>query len=270
MRGTSEVSRDGALSQFGAVANAAGADATRLAEELYSVVDALDSSSSLRRALTDPSRTATDKETLVDSLFGALDPRVRRLVSDFARARWILASDLGDAIEDAAVEAYLAAAQSLGKLEALAEELFTVKRFLAAQRDILSALGDRAASPGARARLAREVFGASVGPTTLALVERAAREPRNRRLTSELDYYIAVAAARSGKVVVDVTAAVELSAGHRKRLEGILEASLGRDVQMNVTVAPSVIGGMRIQVGARVVDGTLLSKFNEVQRQLVG
>jgi F-type H+-transporting ATPase subunit delta len=270
MRGTSEVSRDAVLAQFAAVATAAGAEATRLADELFSVVDALDSSGSLRRALTDPARSGADKGTLVASLFGALHPQVQDLVSSFAQRRWILASDLGDAIEDAAVEAHLASAQSRGQLQALEEEMFSVERFLATERDALSALGDRAASADARARLARELFGTSVGPTTLALVERAARQPRNRKLTSALAYYIAIAAARSGKSVVDVTAAVELGAAHRERLAGILRASLGRDVQLNVSVDPSVIGGMRIRVGDRVVDGTILSKLDEVQRQLVG
>jgi F-type H+-transporting ATPase subunit delta len=39
---------------------------------------------------------------------------------------------------------------------------------------------------------------------------------------------------------------------------------------LNVSVDPSVIGGMRIEVGDRVVDGTILSKLDEAQRQLVG
>lgn len=270
MRGTSEVSRDAVLAQFGAVATAAGADATRLAEELFSVVDALDSSGSLRRALTDPARPGTDKGTLVAALFGALDPRVQDLVTAFAHRRWILASDLGDAVEDAAVEAYLASAQSQGHLEALEEEMFRVERFLVAERDVLSALGDRATNPDARALLARELFGGSVGPTTFALIERAARQPSKRRLSDALAYYVAVAAARRGKSVVEVTAAVELGAAHRERLTSILRSSLGRDVQLNVSVDPSVIGGIRIQVGDEVVDGTILGKLDEARRRLVG
>lgn len=258
------------MAEFGAVATAAGAKATLLAEQLFSVVDALDSSGSLRRALTDPSRSGEDKGGLVASLFGALDPRVQELVSAFARARWIRASDLGDAIEDAAVEAYLASAQSQGQLEALEEEMFRVEGFLARERDVMSALSDRSASQDSRAQLARTVFGASVGPTTLALIERAARQPRKRRLPAALGYYVAIAAARSEKSVVKVTAAVELGAAHRERLASILRTSLGREVRMNVSVDPSVIGGMRIQVGAQVVDGTILSKLDEAQRQLVG
>ena len=53
MRGTSQASRDAVLLAFDPVANAAGDDALTIAEQLNSVVDVLDSSGSLRRALTD-------------------------------------------------------------------------------------------------------------------------------------------------------------------------------------------------------------------------
>ncbi len=270
MRGTSEVSRDAVLEEFDAVATAAGTDATQLAEQLFSVVDALDSSGSLRRALTDPARPGTDKGTLVSALFGAFDPRVQDVISAFADRRWTRSNDLGDAIEDAAVETYLASAESQGLLGELEEDMFRIERLLEAERDILSALGDRSSNPDARSRLARDLFGSSVGPTTLALVERAARQPRKRRLLDAIAYYIATAAARREKSVVEVTAAVELTAAHRARLTNLLRASLGREVQVNVSVDPSVIGGMRIQVGDRVVDGTLRSKLDEAQRRLVG
>ena len=270
MRGTSEVSRDAVMEEFAAVATAAGADATRLAEQLFSVVDALDSSGSLSRALTDPARPGTDKRTLVSALFVALDPRVQDVVSAFANRRWIRSSDLGDAIEDVAVDTYLASAESQGLLGELEEEMFRVERFLAAERDVLSALGDRSSTPEARSRLALDLFGPSVGPTTLALVERAARQPRKRRLQRAIAYYVAAAAARRAKSVVAVTAAVELPAAHRARLTSLLRASLGREVQVNVSVDPSVIGGMRIQVGDRVVDGTIQSKLDEARRRLVG
>ncbi len=270
MRGTSEASRDAVLEHFGAVATAAGSEATVLAEQLFSVVEALDSSGSLSRALTDPARPGTDKGTLVASLFAEYDPRVRDVVDAFVNHRWILASDLGDAIEDAAVEAYLAAVESAGRLDAFEEEMFRVERFLAAERDVLSALGERSSKPEARVALARKLFGDVVGPTTLALIERAARQPRKRRLPAAIEYYIAAAAARRAKSVVEVTAAVELSAAHRTRLTELLRTRLGREVQVNVSVDPRVIGGLRIQVGDQVVDGTTLSKLDEARRRLVG
>ncbi len=144
--------------------------------------------------------------------------------------------------------------------------MFRVERLLAAEREVLSALGDRTADPDARARLARDVFGRSVGPITLALVERAARVSRGRRLPRAIAYYVAAAAARREKSVVQVTSAVELSAAHRERLTALLRARLGREVQVNVSVDPSVVGGMRIQVGDQVVDGTILSKLDEARR----
>ena len=71
MRGTSQASRDAVLETFDPVATAAGKDALLIAEQLYSVVDVLDSSGSLRRALTDPAR---GKLKISVSIFGRFTP----------------------------------------------------------------------------------------------------------------------------------------------------------------------------------------------------
>ncbi len=270
MRGTSEASRDAVLKDFFPVATAAGKDAARLAEELFSVVDALDSSGSLRRALSDPARPGTDKTALVEDVFGSLDPRVRDVIAAFASRRWILADDMADAVEDAAVDAYLSAAQAAGELESLEEELFRVERFLAAERDLLAALGDRSALPTARSTLATSIFGTRVSPIAMALIERAAGESRSRRLSSSLAYYVKAAAERRQRVIAAVTSAVELSAAQRTRLARALQGLYGSEVQLNVTVDPRVIGGLRVQVGDQVVDGTILRKIDDVRRRLVG
>ena len=82
MRGTSQASRDAVLGTFDIAVSAAGKDALTIAEQLYSVVDVLDSSGSLRRALTDPARPGHDKAELVDALWGSLDPRTLDVLKD--------------------------------------------------------------------------------------------------------------------------------------------------------------------------------------------
>jgi len=67
-----------------------------------------------------------------------------------------------------------------------------------------------------------------------------------------------------------VTAAVELSAAQRARLAKILGDAYGRQFQINATVDPEVLGGIRVQVGAEVVDGTVLARLDDARRRLVG
>ena len=63
---------------------------------------------------------------------------------------------------------------------------------------------------------------------------------------------------------------MELSAAQRTRLASILTSAYGLDIQINATVDPEVLGGIRVQVGAEVVDGTVLARLDDARRRLVG
>ena len=270
MKGTSQNARDAALRAFDPVAAAAGKDATMLARELFAVVDVLDGSGSLRRALTDPSRPADDKATLVDHLFASFDERVRTVVADLVRARWSDEADLAESIEDAGSLALLAQAEADGTLQQVEEELFRVERELMAHRSLLTALGDRSSDAAHRLAVVRDVVGSKVGPTTLALLERKVAAPRNTRLLNAVRELVHHAAQRRERLVARVTAAVELSAAQRTRLAGLLKEAYGHEIQVNVAVDPEVLGGIKVQVGSEVVDGTIVSRLADARRRLVG
>ncbi len=270
MRGTSQAARDEVLNTFEPVAASAGKDGIVLAEQLFAAFDALDESTSLRRALTDPGRKGDDKASLVASLFGSYDPRVVTVLSDLVRARWAEGSDLPDAVEAAGGHALLAVAQSTEVLNAVEEQLFLVERQLTSNRELLTALGDRSATVEGRLGVLKEVFGGKVEAVTYALVARKVAAPRGVRLLDAVRELVNLAAARSNLMVVSVTAAVNLSAAQRKRLASILKETYGRDMQVNVAVDPEVLGGIKIQVGSEVVDGTVVARLADARRRLVG
>lgn len=270
MRGTSQASHDAVLREFDPVVTAAGKDGLVIAEQLFSVVDALDSSGSLRRALTDPSRPGVDKATLVKQLFGAFDKRSLDVLVSFVHARWSGEPDLAESIEDAGEIALFAYAHEAGTLGIVEEEMFRVERILSGQRDLLVAMSNRSATKAARLELLKGTLGGKLHPVTEALLSRAVGVPRGRRLIPAITVLLEEAAARRDRAVASVTAAVELSAAQRTRLAGILKSAYGREIQINVAVDPGVMGGMRVQVGSEVVDGTILAKLDEARRRLVG
>jgi len=270
MKGSSQHAHDAVLRTFDPVASAAGKDGATLASQLFAVVDALDASGSLIRAVTDPSRTADDKAVLVQQLFSSFDERVRYVVADFARARWSEAEDIAESIEDAGSLALLAHAEAEGTLQQVEEELFRVERELMSHRSLLTALGSRSTSATDRVAVLKDVIGSKVGPMTFALVERKVAVPRGMLLLRSVRELVQAAAKRRERLVAHVTAAVELSAAQRTRLAGILKGAYGHEIQLNVTVDPEVVGGIKVQVGSEVVDGTIVSRLADARQRLVG
>ncbi|MCP2266176.1 F0F1 ATP synthase subunit delta [Promicromonospora thailandica] len=270
MRGTSGASLKAAQERFEPVLRAAGADALALGEQLLTLVSALDDSAALRRSLADPSREGEAKAALVARLLGGFDERVVDLVSGLVRDRWSDDADLTDAVERLGVDAVLASAEARGTLEAVEDELFRITRSLVGQREAKQALSDATTAPERRVALVDALVAGKVDAVTQTLVQRATSSLRGRRFVQTLGWYGEVAAERRSRLVANVTSATVLTREQEARLGAILQRSYGKAVQLNVTVDPAVVGGMRIQVGADVVDSTVLSRLADASRRLAG
>ncbi len=271
MRGTSQQALTDAEDRFEPVLTAAGADAATLGDQLFAVVDLLDGNASLRRALTDPGATGEAKAGLVGAvLSGRADGRVVDLLAGMVRARWAGERDLVEAVDRLGTVAVLASAQAAGELERVEDELFRVDRLLAANRDVRQALGDRTADVARRTTLVRDLLGAKAAAATLTLVTRAVAAPRGRTLTAAVIELGRLAAARRRRLVAQVTAAAALTQAQRERIERLLERRYGRPVQLNVSVDPAALGGLRIQVDADVIDATVRARLDDARRRLAG
>ncbi len=271
MRGTSAASLATVQAGFEPVLRAAKRNAALLGGQLFSLVDALTSSGSLRRAMSDPARSGDDKAALVRAVLGTTaDKRVVHVAEEFARVRWTSADDLVDAIEEVAADAVLASAQATGRLETVEEEIFRFERVLIGQRDLRRALTDRAAPAASRSTLVGTLLRGKVEPATVQLVSRAAFAPRGRTMSAMLGRMLRLSARRRQMLVASVTAAAPLSDAQHQRLASMLEIAYGRAVKISVVVDPLVIGGMKVQVGAHVVDSTLLGRLEDVRRRLAG
>jgi len=75
----------------------------------------------------------------------------------------------------------------------------------------------------------------------------------------------ALAAAERGEITAEVSTAKPLTEGQSTALRDALKASVGKDVALNVTVDPALIGGLVIKVGSRMVDSSIRSKLANLQ-----
>jgi F-type H+-transporting ATPase subunit delta len=270
MRGTSGASLAAAQERFEPLLRSAGAESATLGEQLFAVADALDGSGALRRSLADPSRRGEDKARLVATVLAGFDERVVDVVSGVVRARWSAEGDLVDAVERLGLDAVLAGAETRGTLETVEDELFRLTRALVGAREARQVLSDATTSPERRTAFLDTLLDGKVDPVTQALSRRATASPRGRRFVATLSWFGDVAAERRKRLVASVTSGSVLTAAQEERLGGILERAYGRPVQLNVTVDPTVVAGLRIQVGADVVDSTVLSRLADARRRLAG
>jgi len=71
-----------------------------------------------------------------------------------------------------------------------------------------------------------------------------------------------------GRAQAQVTTAVALSDTQRDRLGGLLRDMLERDVAIEAAVDPEVIGGVVVQVGDQIIDGSVRARLEALKRQL--
>jgi F-type H+-transporting ATPase subunit delta len=93
----------------------------------------------------------------------------------------------------------------------------------------------------------------------------------NRRLFAVSDViraFRALVAKFKGEVTADVTVAETLSDKNLDALKTGLKSVTGKDVTLNVKVDPSIIGGLVVKLGSRMVDSSLRTKLNSIKHAM--
>ncbi len=269
MRGASRDSLAAAQDRLEPLLARGGASA--LGQELYAVAGLLDSSSGLRRALTDGQREGADRAALADRLLSSqVSGPALDVVSGLVRSRWSEQRDLGDSLEALGTQALLAGAESDGVLDSVEDELFRFSRVVDSDRELTSALDDGRATPAQRGALVDSLLGHRADPTTAALVRQVVTSPRGRRVQGSMDDLLKAAAARRSRLLAVVTAAVPMTEVQRDRLAASLARVYGTRVQVQVDVDPEVLGGLRVQLGGEVLDATTAARLAAARRRVVG
>lgn len=245
-------------------------DANRTtAEELFAVVGSLDGNGALRRGLTDPSRDAEQRRGIAYMVLeGKVYPAVRELVAAAAASRWSSERDLADALERLGVVAAAAAATNRageGALQEVLEDLLRFGRTVDEQAEVQTALTDPRATAEAKQRLARRIAPPRTEEGGL-LIDQAAAHPRGTSPQRLVEKFAEVLVEIAHRSIARVTVKAPLDAARTERLSKALNRAYGRELALDVTVDPSVIGGIKVQVGDEVTDGTVQARISDLGR----
>ncbi len=251
----------------------AGADLT-LAEDLFAILALLDGNAGLRRALTDPSRSAEAKGSLVDGLVsGKVSADAVLVFRELAAQRWANARDIGDALEVLAATAAISVAENSAAgatgLDQLESELFSFIGVVGSNHDLQRALSESQASPEAKTALALKLV-PQAGEVAAALIRQAVLSPRGIKPAALVQRFVELVAARQQRWIANVSVTRPLTDAQHTRLVASLNRLYGRELNVNVSVEPSLIGGVRVSVGDEMVDSTVATRLSDLRRKMAG
>jgi F-type H+-transporting ATPase subunit delta len=156
-------------------------------------------------------------------------------------------------------------------LDPVAEDLRGLKAVIAESEDlrrlIRSPLFTRAQQSAAMTAILDK---AGVGELTRRFVLLVARNRRLFALDRMIGAYLAELARRRGEVTAKVASATALNDAQQRALVETLRKEVGAKVQVEMTVDPSLIGGLIVRVGSRMIDNSLRSKLQRLQLAMKG
>ncbi len=174
-----------------------------------------------------------------------------------------LADRYGAALFDLADEqkALDAVAGDLQQLRAMLRESGDLRRLI--RSPVLS----REAQAKAVAAVARQ---AQLSPLTGNFLGLLAQNRRLFALPEMVESYLNRLAERRGEVTAQVRTAQELTPQQRDAVNEQLRKAIGRKVAVDIEVDPSLLGGLVVKVGSRMVDASLKSQLHRLQLAMKG
>lgn len=258
----------GALADSRAALAELGRADLSVAEDLLSAGRVIGSSSQLRSALTDTEADAAQRRALVEAVFGSRlsDGAVSLLLSAAAR-QWSSGDDFLAGIEELGIRVAADSAPDDVDLDA---ELFTFERAVTSDDELELALGSKLSPLDEKTKIVDRLLAGKATPQTVVIVRHLVQQPRGRRIGELLRHAASIVADQRGFDIATVTTAVPLTPAQLSRLEQGLAARAGRRVRFDSIVDPSVVGGVRVQIGDDVIDGSVAARLSSLRQKLAG
>jgi F-type H+-transporting ATPase subunit delta len=175
-----------------------------------------------------------------------------------------------DALVRGYAEALFAVAEAEGELAPVEDELYAFAKALESETKLREALTDPALPAENKKALVRDLLGERANPHTVNALGFLIDQGRTREIGRIAEDLVAVAAERRAHAVAEVRSAVPLDEAQRDRLAAALSRATGRQVEIQVVVDPTVVGGVVAKVGDEVFDGSIRTRLDEARDRLTG
>lgn len=174
----------------------------------------------------------------------------------------LISKTYGDALFELAVEE--------NKIDVLLEEIEQLQDVLKQNEDFGKLMNHPKIVKEEKIQVAKNVFEGRISKELLGFLTIIISKDRYKEIDAILAYFIAEVKKYKGIGIATVTTAVPLKEDQRSKIEQkLLDTTEYQSMEMHYKVDSSLIGGMVIRIGDRVVDSSISTKLNELQRELL-
>lgn len=173
----------------------------------------------------------------------------------------LVSKTYGDALFSVAVEE--------NRVDAFAEEAKGLATVFSENQELQKLMDNPKIIKEDKIKLIEETFTSHVSKEIIGLIALLISKGHSKDISSVFDYFIALVKEEKKIGTAFVTTAVELADAQKSAVEKrLLETTRYETFEMNYSVDESLIGGMVIRIGDRVVDSSIKTKLYELSKQL--
>lgn len=174
----------------------------------------------------------------------------------------LISKTYGDALFELAVEK--------NKVDVLFGEIGQLKEVLSENDEFGRLMNHPKIIKEEKIQVAKNVFEGRISDELLGFITIIISKDRYKDIDAILDYFIAEVKRYKGIGVATVTTAVPLKEEQCRKIEQkLLDTTQYTTMEMHYDLDKSLIGGMVIRIGDRVVDSSIKTKLNELQKELL-
>jgi F-type H+-transporting ATPase subunit delta len=162
-------------------------------------------------------------------------------------------------------------AAETNSVEAVANDLSTFQAMIGGSPELQRMLRSPVFSAESQLRALEALCTKStISGIALNFIRLVAKNRRLPALSDAITGFMGLVAESKGEVAAVVTSAEKLSPAHIKDLKAALKSSIGRDVLLTAKVDKSLLGGLIVKVGSRMMDNSLKTKLQNLKVAMKG
>lgn len=160
-------------------------------------------------------------------------------------------------------------AQEENKLKKYGEQLEEIRQLFASQPMLKAYMGNPQIQSAEKKELLNKVFGDDVEKSVRNFMLLLVDKHRITLIEEIVGKYQALSNEAQNIMIAHVTTAVALTKQQEKALTAKLEAITDKHIQLKTHIDKSIIGGIVVKMGDKLIDGSVTSKIKSLEKQLM-